>query len=59
MIFKTKILATVTIIGAVLLLGTLAATITTTNFKTSHQVFAQQQNNNTGAQGEECILNLA
>src|SRR4051812_43940098 len=56
MIFKTKILATVTVIGAVLLLGALAATIiATTTLKTSNQVFAQQQNN-TGAQGDVLVI---
>jgi hypothetical protein len=56
MICKTKILTTVTVIGAVLLLGALAATIiTTTTLTTSNQVFAQHQNQ-TGAQGDVLVI---
>jgi hypothetical protein len=53
---KTKILSTVSIIGAALLLGALAAaTTTTTILTTSNQVFAQQENQ-TGVQGDLLVI---
>ena len=56
MYLKTKILSTVSIIGAALLLGALAAaTTTTTILTTSNQVFAQQENQ-TGVQGDLLVI---
>ena len=56
MYLKTKILTTVSIIGAALLLGALApATTTTTILTTSNQVFAQQENQ-TGVQGDLLVI---
>jgi hypothetical protein len=53
---KTKILSTVSVIGAALLLGALAvATTTTTILATSNQVFAQQENQ-TGVQGDLLVI---
>ena len=56
MYLKTKILSTVSVIGAALLLGALAvATTTTTILATSNQVFAQQENQ-TGVQGDLLVI---
>jgi hypothetical protein len=53
---KTKILSTVSVIGAALLLGALAvATTITTILATSNQVFAQQENQ-TGVQGDLLVI---
>lgn len=56
MYLKTKILSTVSVIGAALLLGALAvATTITTILATSNQVFAQQENQ-TGVQGDLLVI---
>jgi hypothetical protein len=56
MYLKTKILTTVSVIGAALLLGALAAVTTTTTTSTrSNQVFAQQENR-TEAQGDLLVI---